>query len=171
VARLVEVWDGGHQWAPAALFGWGLDWMLARRLDALFHEDIKDEISESYDWYFEYEHKKFQTADQAGERIQAGRALVALGRRMGDGLSGSRKDRLAATARALAEAEAAAPGAGEALDSLLAVLAEDSGGEGRNLETVAAAYDAVAARYPDTWAGALAARRAQSVRWERLVVR
>ncbi len=154
---LVEVWDGGHGWAPAPVMERALDWVEDRVfLDAGYDPALAD----AYRWYFENRLAAAERAGSDAERTLRADVLRDLPARWRLDLDAETRARLAALPRNVDGREGAARAAfQDALDAELR-------GRGRDLPDRIAAYETVAADHPYTHYGAAASLRAQALAWE-----
>ena len=158
VRRMVEIWDGGHAWAPAEVFDRALDWMV----DATLLERANDPAHDNaYRWYVVNRLNDVARASSAIERHTALRRIAALPAAWRDGADA------ALIERADSASESPAPDSEvAAFEAYVAAMREDEADRGRNPAAVAERYRAIADRYPETAYGARAKARAQAVMWE-----
>ena len=160
IRRLVEIWDGGHAWAPSDVFERALDWI---ERAALLDDPHDHTLADAYRWYAENKLADYVQAKTDIARYAALiniQALPTAWRKTADRDLVERID--------VALATLAAPPAGEiaAFDTFHQALREDEDDGGRNPETIAGLYQAIAEQYPETAYGAKAAARQQAVWWE-----
>lgn len=159
VRRLVEIWDGGHAWAPADVFDRALVWSV----DAVvLDRPYSPTQNGTYRWYVENRLAEFDRATSAID------GYVALTR-----LSAMPPDWQTAADPALIERvdtalNVPAPAQDEiaAYDAFAKAMAQDESDRGHNSETIASLYKAIADQYPGTAYGERAATRHQAVLWE-----
>ena len=160
VRRLVEIWDGGHAWAPRDVFEPALAWM---ERAALSDQPYDRMLNDAYRWYAEN-----RLADYARATSDIGRhaALVDIQslppgwRDTADPDLIDRIDMALSTTTEPNEPELAA------FDAYKKLLRDDERDHGRNPADIAAAYQAIAAEFANTVFGAKAAARGQAVMWE-----
>ncbi len=155
VRHMVEVWDGQHAWAPAAVFGRALDWVLAAVLiDAPVSAD-------AYRWYVENRLSDVAQAQQAGRRLHILRDLDRVATAAGAMLDEALRARMVA---ALAEAPDAAEQT--ALQAYFELFARDAASRGHELLALADDYAGHARRHAGTYGAELAEIRHRSLYWE-----
>lgn len=164
IHRLIEVWDGGHAWAPAPVFERGLDWMVEQ---TLIEAPYDATMEKAYRWYFRNQVRRYDQASDGLTRALQSRIVQDLRDRWPLALD------TAATARVQAMAEAHPASDPPALAREAAAraafreaLVRDDQGHGRNFAELIQAYGDIQTRYPDTLAAAQAAIRKQSLQWE-----
>lgn len=161
IRSLVEVFAGGHAWAPAAVFERALDWVLDT---ALLESAYDPQLADAYRWYFANTLAQYERAESDAERLVLGVRLRDLPERWRLRLDPDETARLAAIAPAGADATAAREL--EAEDALRDALQRDQRDRGRHLIERAAEYGEIAARFAGTIYGEQAAIRRQSMLWE-----
>jgi dienelactone hydrolase len=156
ILSLVEVWDGGHAWAPAPVFERALDWVVDR---ALLDPAYDPQLSDAYRWYFTNKLAQHESAERNGQHQLLGAILRELPERWQLRLDPDQAAKLA-TIGPTPNREI------EAHDAVEDALRHDQEDRGRDLIELAARYGEIATRYADTAAGAQASIRRQSVLWE-----
>ena len=162
---LVEIWEGGHDWAPGPSFERALAWVEDK---ALLEADYDPGRADLYWWYFLNKLEHFERAESDIERYVLRRLLKTLPARWHLQLDNATHARFRAVDNALIafsenddlQREIAAH---EAFDK---ALRADEAQRVGDLSVIIQQYGEVAARYPDTRSGRRALRRQQSVRWE-----
>lgn len=165
VALSIEIFEGGHEWAPPETMARALDWVLEK---ALAERPRDPALADVYLWYFDNRLAAWERAAAGMARYAiaaAARELPALWRLELDAARRAALDRMAAESAAWAAGpEFAAEDA--ARRAWKAARARDDASRGRDLYEIAEAWAAVAEAHPGTHFGALAAGRARSTRWE-----
>ena len=163
--RLIEVWDGGHRWAPAPVFDRTLDWIE----DKVFLEAEYDEgLADAYWWYFTNALARYDRAQSASERYMLHQLLQSLPEQWHLTLDAAASEKLrtiAAAVQPLAD-DAALRHEFQAREAFRQVLALEEQSRGVDLEDLAAQYRQISERYPQTVYGQRAAVRTRSVSWE-----
>jgi hypothetical protein len=155
VRHMVEVWDGRHAWAPAAVFDRALDWVLAAVM-------IDAPVSpEAYRWYVANRLSELQGTEQTGRRLYVLRALAEIAGKAGAMLEQSLR---AQTEAALSDASDPAEEA--SLQGYFELFARDAASRGNELLVLADAYAEHARRHPGTYGAELADIRYRSLYWE-----
>ena len=162
---LVEIWEGGHDWAPGPSFERALTWAEDK---ALLEADYDAGRADLYWWYFLNKLAHFDRAESDIERHVLRCLLKTLPARWNLQLDDTTRARFRAVDSALIafsedddlQREIAAH---EAFDK---ALRADEAQRVGDLSEIIQQYGEVAARYPDTRFGRRALRRQQSVRWE-----
>ena len=162
---LVEIWDGGHDWAPSYAFERALDWVVDK---ALLESDYDPGRVGLYAWYFLNKLERFEQASSDIKRYVLRRLLKTLPERWHMELDEGTRTRFQAAETALIafseddtlQREIAAHDAFEK-----ALRADESQRVG-DLSEIIQRYGEVAERYPNTRFGQRALMRQQSVLWE-----
>jgi hypothetical protein len=170
VKRLVEVWDGGHGWAPKPVAERALDWIE----DKVFLEgDLGRARVDAAWWYAMALAARFDAAQSAIARYAVARraqALLARHRVVLDRLTESRLQAVAEAAEGLGNDPALADEIA-ALHAYRRLLELEEHGHGHGLRKAGARYAALAERLPETAYGRLAAVRARSIAREAALLR
>jgi len=155
VRHMVEIWDGQHAWAPAAVFDRALDWVLAAVLnDAPVSPD-------AYRWYVENRLSDLARTEHAGQRLylawNLSRVVAAAAAALDEPLR-----------RQMDKALAEVPDAAEqvALREYFDLFERDAASRGRELLAIADDYAEHARRHPGTYGAELAEIRRRSLYWE-----
>lgn len=162
VRRMVEVWDGGHDWAPAPVAERALDWV---EETAFVDADLGPAASDAAWWYATVLADRFEQSGPGIARYVVAReaqAMLALHGALLDAESGTRLAQVADMAAVLA-AEPGLVREVEAWEAYRTALSFEEAGDGHTLPEAEARYAAVAERLGDTEYGRLAALRAQSI--------
>ena len=162
---LVEIWDGGHEWAPAPAFERALDWVEDK---ALLEADYDPGRADLYGWYFLNKLARFEGATSDVERYALRRLLKTLPDRWHLELDEPTRERFRAVDTVLTafseddtlQREIAAH------DAFGKVLRADEAQRVGDLSEIIQQYGEIAERYPNTQYGQRALMRQQSVRWE-----
>lgn len=162
---LVEIRDGGHEWAPAPAFERALDWAEDK---ALLEAEYDADRADVYEWYFLNKLTRFENATSDVERYVLRRLLKQLPARWRLELDEATRERFQAVDTALRafseddvlQREIAAHAAFD--EALRADEAQRVG----DLSEIIQQYGEIAERYPNTQFGQRARMRQQSVRWE-----
>ena len=162
---LVEIWDGGHEWAPAASFARALSWVEDK---ALLEAEYDAGRADLYWWYFLNKLQRFESAESDIERYVLRRLLKTLPGRWHLQLDDNTQARFQAVNNALIafsedddlQREIAAY---EAYDK---ALRADEAQRVGDLSEIIQQYGEIAERYPDTQFGRQSSMRQQSVTWE-----
>ena len=162
---LVEIWDGGHEWAPSHAFERALDWVVDK---ALLEAEYDPGHADLYGWYFLNKLERFEHASSDVERYVMRRLLKTLPERWHMELDEGTRDRFQAVDSALLafseddtlQREIAAH------DSFEKALRADESQRVGDLSDIIQQYTEVAKRYPNTQSGQRALIRQQSVLWE-----
>ena len=162
---LVEIWDGGHEWAPGPSFERALTWAEDK---ALLEAEYDPGRADLYWWYFLNKLEHFEESDSGVERYVLRRLLKTLPDRWHLQLDGTTRSRFQAVENAMIafsedddlQREIAAH---EAFDK---ALRADEAQRVGDLSEIIQQYEEVAERYPNTEFGQRALTRQQSVRWE-----
>lgn len=166
VARSIEIFDGGHEWAPPGAFARALDWVLEK---ALVARPFDPALADVYRWHLANRIAAWERVDSDIERYAENETLQALAARWGVAEPGTPEARaLSAMAEAADELAAGADFAAEraAWRAWSEARARDDASRGRDLPELAAAWAAVAESHAGTVFAVRAAARARSVRWE-----
>ena len=162
---LVEIWDGGHEWAPAPAFERALDWVEDK---ALLEAEYDPGRADLYGWYFLNKLARFEGATSDVERYALRRLLKTLPDRWRLELDEPTRERFRAVDTALTafseddmlQREIAAH------DAFGKALHADEAQRVGDLSEIIQQYGEIAERYPNTQYGQRALMRQQSVRWE-----
>ena len=162
---LVEIWDGGHEWAPSQAFERALDWAVDK---ALLEAEYDPDRASLYGWYFLNKLERFEQASSSIERYVLRRLLKTLPERWHLELDEDTHARFQAVVSALIafseddtlQREIAAH------DSFEKALRADESQRVGDLSEIIQQYGEVAERYANTQFGQRALMRQQSVRWE-----
>lgn len=162
---LVEIWDGGHEWAPAPAFERALDWVEDK---ALLEAEYDAGRAAMYEWYFLNKLARFESAASDVERYVLRRLLKTLPERWHLELDAATRERFQAVDTALRafseddtlQREIAAH------DAFDKALRADEAQRVGDLSEIIQQYGEIAERYPNTQFGQRALIRQQSVRWE-----
>ena len=165
VARTIEIFEGGHEWAPQPVIERAFDWVLEKALVARPHEPA---LADAYRWYFANRLAAWARLDSDIERYAANAALQPLPALWRLDTGAAEKAALSAMAAHAAAYEGSAGFAAEeaAWRAWAEARAMDDASRGRDLEELAEAWAAVAEAHPGTVFGARAAARGRAVRWE-----
>lgn len=165
VARMIEIFEGEHEWAPPPVAGRALDWVLEKALVARPYEAI---LADAYHWYFANRLAAYERLGSDIERYVANEGLQRLPEIWQLDLGSEAVAALAGMARRAAAYEADPAFAAEhaAWRAWSEVRAQDDASRGRDLDEIAAAYAAAATAHPGAVFGARAAARGKAVRWE-----
>ena len=163
--RLVEIWNGGHEWAPAPAFERALDWAEDKALLEAEYDAGRDGV---YEWYFLNKLARFENAASDVERHVLRRLLKTLPERWHLELDDAARERFRAADTALIafseddtlQREIAA------YDAFDKALRADEAQRVGDLSEIIQQYGEIAERYPNTQFGQRALMRQQSVRWE-----
>lgn len=155
VRHMVEVWDGQHAWAPAAVFERALDWVLVAVL-------TRAPVSaDAHRWYVENRLSELAQTEHAGRRLHVQRDLehvIAIAGPMLD------EDLNTVVQAALAEAPDAAEQ--KALQAYFALFARDAASRGHELLALADEYGEHVRLHAGTYGAELAEVRRRSLYWE-----
>ena len=162
---LVEIWDGGHEWAPGDSFERALSWVEDK---ALLEAEYDAGRADLYWWYFLNKLERFESAGSDVERYVLRRLLKTLPGRWNLQLDDATQARFQAVDNALIafsedddlQREIAAY---EAYDK---ALRADEAQRVGDLSEIIQQYAEIAERYPDTQFGRQSLVRQQSVAWE-----
>ena len=162
---LVEIWDGGHEWAPGPSFERALTWAEDK---ALLEAEYDAGRADLYWWYFLNKLEHFEKAKSGVERYVLRRLLKTLPDRWHLQLDDTTRSRFQAVDNATIafseddglQREIAAH---EAFDK---ALRADEAQRVGDLSEIIQQYGEIAERYPNTQFGRRALTRQQSVRWE-----
>ena len=161
----MDIWDGGHEWAPAQAFEQALDWVEDK---ALLEAEYDAGLAGLYGWYFMNKLTRFESSTSDVERYVLRRLLKTLPERWHLELDDNTRNRFRAVDNALIafseddtlQREIAAH------DAFDKALRADEAQRVGDLSEIIEQYTEVAERYPNTHFGQRALRRLQSVRWE-----
>lgn len=162
VRRMVEIWDGGHSWAPADVFARALNWTL----EAAFVVDRYDPtLNDAYQWRVTNRLAEFAAGASAIERHvleQELRIAIETWRpALGDTLFERAEEALSVDrGEGATETEIAA------WQAWRQALLDDEAGRSVDLAATQAPYRVIAEQYPGTHYGKVAAHRLQAVHWE-----
>ena len=162
---LVEIWEGGHDWAPTASFERALSWVEDK---ALLEAEYDAGRADLYWWYFLNKLEHFENAESDVERYVLRRLLKTLPDRWNLQLDGPTSTRFRAVDNALIafsedddlQREIAAY---EAFDK---ALRADEAQRVGDLSEIIQQYGEIASRYANTQFGRRALIRQRSVSWE-----
>ena len=162
---LVEIWDGGHDWAPSHAFERALDWAVDK---ALLEAEYDPGLADLYRWYFLNNLERFEQTASDIERYVLRRLLKTLPERWHMELDEGIRARFQAVDTALLafseddtlQREIAAH------DSFQKALGADESQRVGDLSEIIQQFGEVAKRYPNTQFGQRALLQQQSVRWE-----
>ena len=162
VRRMVEIWQGGHSWAPAEVFSRALDWTTAATFDV---DQYDPALDEAYRWRISNQLTAFETSDTAIERhvlaAELRSAMTTWHTALGEGLIARVNATLAA------HPEASPPDNGiAAWQAWRQAMTDDEAGRGKDLDKTAAPYQQIVDQYPGTEYAKAAARRLQTLHWE-----
>jgi hypothetical protein len=160
--RLVEVWDGGHAWAPEEVFERALSWVEAK---SLVEGDYDDRLADAYRWYFTNELARFDRSQSDIERYTLNQLVQTLPERWRLRLDETTSRKL----QAISEAVTALAGDQalkreiRARDAFHEVLALDEASRGADLRDLAERYGMIDEQYAGTVGGRLAGIRRRSL--------
>ena len=163
--NLVEIWDGGHAWAPAPVFERALDWVEDK---ALLEAEYDAGLADVYGWYFMNKLARFERATSDAERYVLRRLLKTLPERWHLELDEATRERFQAVdtaLRAFSEDDALQREVA-AYDAFDKTLRADEAQRVGDLSEIIQQYGEIADRYPNTQFGQRALMRQQSVHWE-----
>lgn len=160
--RLVEIWDGGHAWAPAEVFERALDWIEA---EVLLADDYDPARVDAYQWFFVNQLAAYRRAASDPERYLLNELIQGLPERWRLPLDPETETRLRDMAAAMAGiADDAAVRAERAAHAdLREALRRDAAFRALDLAPLIELYAGIVGRYPGTAAARLADVRRQSV--------
>ncbi len=163
--NLVEIWDGGHEWAPAPVFERALDWVEDKALLEAGYDAGRADV---YAWYFTNKLARFERATSDVERYVLRRLLETLLERWHLELDEATRERFQAVDTALwaFSEDDALQREIAAYDAFDKVLRADEAQRVGDLSEIIQQYGEIVDRYPDTQFGQRALLRQQSVRWE-----
>ncbi|MHA1571368.1 MAG: hypothetical protein ACTSWM_06075 [Alphaproteobacteria bacterium] len=165
IRRKVEVWDGGHDWAPKPVLEDALDWVERK---VLLEAPFDPKRADIYAWYVENQlaaHAAAETAvekDALGEHISR---LPAAWRTLMDSEGRRRLDEVKA-AYGRGGHDPAVARERRARDAYRVAQSREETSRQPLLEDSIALYERIGATYADTVAGARAKGRAQALSWE-----
>ena len=165
VARSIEIFEGGHEWAPQPVASRALDWMLEK---AFVAREYDPALTDAYRWYLANRIAAWARLESGIERHVENAALAplpTLWRLPPEPERDAALGEMAAAARAY-EADASFAAEHAAWRAWADAKSRDDASRGRDIDELSEAYAAVAAAHPDTVFGARAAERGRSVRWE-----
>ena len=159
----MEIWDGGHDWAPAPAFERALAWAEDK---ALLEAEYDAGRAGVYEWYFLNKLARFETATSDVERYVLRRLLKTLPERWRLELDDATRARLQAVDSALIafSEDDALQREIAAHDAFDKALRADEAQRVGDLSEIIQQYGEVADRYPNTQFGQRALMRQQSVR-------
>ncbi len=162
---LVEIWDGGHEWAPAPAFERALDWAEDKTLLEAEYDAGRADV---YTWYFLNKLARFERATSDGERYVLRRLLKTLPARWRLALDDPTRERFQAVDAALRtfSEDDALQREIAAHDAFDKALRTDEAQRVGDLSEIIQQYGEIIERYPNTQFGQRALIRQQSVRWE-----
>ena len=162
---LVEIWDGGHEWAPAPAFERSLDWAEDK---ALLEAEYDAGRAGVYMWYFMNKLARFERATSDVERYVLRRLLKTLPERWHLDLDDATRARFQAVDTALIafSEDDALQREIAAHDAFDKALRADEAQRVGDLSEIIQQYGEIAERYPDTQFGRRALMRQQSLHWE-----
>lgn len=162
---LIEVWDGGHSWAPTPVFDRALNWIERK---VFLEADYDERLTDAYWWYFTNTLARYDQAQSAIERYTLNQLLQSLPAQWHLTLDAVTTAKLHAMAAAMQQLDADTTLHHEiqTRDAFHQVLALDERSRGDDLETLATQYHQISERDAQTAYGKQAAIRKQSVRWE-----
>lgn len=162
---LVELWEGGHTWAPTAVFNRALDWLEEK---ALLDQDYQASLSDAYGWYLSNQLALYAQAQHDMERYAIYQRISRLPDRWRSQLDATTAATLSTMAQAMQQVAHRAPLAQEiaAYHAFGELLRLEERGRGGNLPTLIERYGQMVERYGQTAYAQQAAIRQQSVRWE-----
>ncbi len=165
VARMIEIFEGGHEWAPPVVMDRALDWVLEKALVARPYEPA---LADAYRWYFANRLAAYTRLESGIERYAANAALQPLPTLWRFEPDEAEADALAAMAADAGAYENSPEFAAEraAWQAWTEARQLDDASRGRDLDAISEAYGAVAAAHPGTVFGVRAAARGKAVRWE-----
>ena len=163
--NLVEIWDGGHEWASAPAFERALDWAEDKTLLEAEYDARRADV---YGWYFMNKLARFERATSDVERYVLRRLLKTLPERWHLEIDEATRERFQAVdtaLRAFSEDDALQREVA-AYDAFDKTLRADEAQRVGDLSEIIQQYGEIADRYPNTQFGQRALMRQQSVRWE-----
>lgn len=162
---LIELWEGGHSWAPASVFNRALDWLEEK---ALLEQSDDSALSDAYRWYLNNQLALYAQAQSDIERYTIYRRLSRLPepwRSQLDAAAAARMRTITEAMREAADAESLQPEVA-AYDAFHETLRRDERGRGGNLPALLTEYGQLVERYGQAAYAHQAAIRQQSIRWE-----
>ncbi len=162
---LIELWNGGHSWAPASVFNRALDWLEEK---ALLDQDYQPSLSDAYGWYLSNQLALYTRAQSDMERYAVYQRISRLPKPWRRELDTATAATLSAMAEAMRQVEDSESLKHEimAYDAFHEMLRLDEHGRGGNLPALIKGYGRILDRYGQTAYAKQAAIRQQSVRWE-----
>ena len=162
---LVEMWNGGHDWAPSHAFERALDWVVDKALLEAEYDPVRAGL---YGWYFINKLERFEQTSSDIERYVLRRLLKTLPERWHMELDEVTRARFHAVETALIafSEDDALQREIAAHDSFEKALRTDESQRVGDLSEIIQLYGEVAERYPNTRFGRRALMRQQSVLWE-----
>lgn len=161
---LVEVWEGGHNWAPGPVLNRALDWVMRKALPLGPDPDMND----VHHWHFANLIAAYDRADTPiesdliGRRLRAAYAHWPIAEDSDLNAGMSRID----AAMAAYEADPGYAAERAAAEAYAALLDEERASRGRDLFEMRDRYDALAAQHDGTVFAHKARYRAQTLAWE-----
>ncbi|WP_218673722.1 hypothetical protein, partial [Candidatus Entotheonella palauensis] len=162
---LIELWKGGHSWAPASVFNRALDWLEAK---ALLEPGYQSALSGAYAWYLHNQLARYAQAGSDIERYAVYQRISRLPerwRRQLDAATASALSTIAESMRQVLNHPSLQPEIA-AYNAFHETLRRDERGRGQNLSALIQDYGDIVKRYGQTVYAKQAATRQQSVRWE-----
>jgi hypothetical protein len=161
VRRMVEIWEGGHDWAPEQVIERALDWTVAAALD---DRDYSPDFDDAYEWRATNLLSEFEAeSDPVGRTVKADKLRNALGK-WRDALDG---DLIARIEQAVSETDGSvADEEISAWRAWQAAFQADEAGRGKDMEATTAPYQRIVEEYPGTTYAEIAAQRLRVLHWE-----
>jgi hypothetical protein len=161
VRRMVEIWEGGHDWAPEPVIERALDWTVAAALD---DRGYSPDFHAAYDWRATNLLFKFEaTSEPIARMVTADKLRNAL-EKWRDALGG---DLIARIERAVSETDGSiADEEISAWRAWQAAFRADEAGHSKDMEATTAPYQRIVEEYPGTMYADIAAQRLRVLHWE-----
>ncbi len=162
---LIELWKGGHRWAPTSVFNRALDWLEAQ---ALLDQGYQRSLRGAYGWYLNNQLALYEQAQNDIERYAIYQRISRLPKRWYDQLDTATASTLNTMAEAMHQVVDSASLKQEiaAYRAFHETLKLDERGRGGNLPVLIKSYGQIVERYGQTTYAQRAVIRQQSVRWE-----
>ena len=162
VRRMVEIWQGGHSWAPSDVFARALTWTVAAACDVDRYDPAD---REAYRWRVVNQLAEFKAGASTIERHVLAADLRSAVKTWRPALDESLVARVNAILAADSEAS---PPDNEiaAWQAWRKAMADDESGHSKDIDATAAPYQQIIDQYPGTHFAKLAAQRLQTLHWE-----
>ncbi len=162
---LVELWEGGHRWAPAPVFNRALDWLEEK---SLLDQGYQTSLNDAYRWFLDNQIARYVRAQNDMARYVVYQRIMRLPehwRRQLDTEMTATLNSMAQTMQQMVDRPSQEQEI-KAYNAFHETFRLDESGRGGNLPALIEGYGQIVEGYGQTVYAQQAAIRQQSLRWE-----